>query len=284
MGGDGGTKAVQRAYLRGAGAASTTGDGRMLLSSSSSSNNTTTTRCDPQVQQQEALRAMQYCYISDQPLQFDTDTPTITAAAAPSSSSSSSSIVTCRLGRLYNKVAVIEALLERKQRLRSSASTQQGGMEDVKEGQGRLGGHIRGLKDIYDVRFHTVGNTATSTATSTAATGQIPHCPITGRELNGMVTAYALIPGNNLPRNNSCNVVSEYAIQQLTEAAIMTEYGATMKIRLLPPASALPDIHRAIELERNNKESLLLLQRDNKKNLRKTRDKRKRTDEEDSHS
>jgi Rtf2 RING-finger len=281
MGGDGGTKAVQRAYLRGAGAASTTGDGRRLLSSSSSSsNNTTITRCDPQVQQQEALRAMQYCYISDQPLQFDTDTPTITAAAP-----SSSSIVTCRLGRLYNKVAVIEALLERKQRLRSSASTQPGGVDDVKEG--RLGGHIRGLKDIYDVRFHTVADTATSTATATAtaSTGQIPHCPITGRELNGMVTAYALcIPGNNLPRNNnSCNVVSEYAIQQLTEAAIMTEYGATMKIRLLPPTSALPDIHRAIALERNNKESLLL-QRDKKKILKKQRDKRKRTDEEASHS
>jgi Rtf2 RING-finger len=280
MGGDGGTKAVQRAYLRGAGAASTTGDGRRLLSSSSS-NSTTITRCDPQVQQQEALRAMRYCYISDQPLQFETDTPTITAAA------SSSSIVTCRLGRLYNKVAVIEALLERKQRLRSSASTQPGGMDDVKEG--RLGGHIRGLKDIYDVRFHTVANTATSTATATATstatatTGQIPHCPITGRELNGMVTAYALcIPGNNLPRNNnSCNVVSEYAIQQLTEAAIMTEYGATMKIRLLPPTSALPDIHRAIALERNNKESLLL-HRDKKKILKKKRDKRKRTDEEAS--
>jgi hypothetical protein len=263
MGGDGGTKAVQRAYLRGAGAASTTGDGKLLFTSSSSSN---ISSFDPQVQQQEALRAMQYCYISDQPLQLDTDTPTSTAAAAPSSS-----IVTCRLGRLYNKVAVIEALLERKQRLRSSASTQQGGMDDVKEG--RLGGHIRGLKDIYDVRFHTVGNTATATATA------IPHCPITGRELNGMVSAYALIPGNNnLPRNNSCNVVSEYAIQQLTEAAIMTEYGATMKIRLLPPASALPDIHRAIALERNNKESLLL-QRDKKKNLKKKRDKRKRTDE-----
>jgi Rtf2 RING-finger len=271
MGGDGGTKAVQRAYLRGAGAASTTGDGRRLLSSSSSNSSS----FDPQVQQQEALRAIQYCYISDQPLQFDTDTPT-TAAAAPSSSSSS--IVTCRLGRLYNKVAVIEALLERKQRLRSSASTQQGGMDDVKEG--RLGGHVRGLKDIYDVRFHTVG----TTSTSTASTGQIPHCPITGRELNGMVTAYALcIPGNNLPRNNSCNVVSEYAIQQLSEAAIMTEYGATMKIRLLPPTSALPDIHRAIALERNNKESLLL-QRDKKKNLKKKRDKRKRTDEEASHS
>jgi hypothetical protein len=265
---------VQRAYLRGAGAASTTGDGRLLSTSSSRNSSTTTTRFDPQVQQQEALRAMQYCYISDQPLQFDTDTPTSTAAAAPSSSSSSS-IVTCRLGRLYNKVAIIEALLERKQRLRSSASTQQGGMDDVKEG--RLGGHVRGLKDIYDVRFHTVGNTSTATATA------IPHCPITGRELNGMVTAYALIPGNNnLPRNNSCNVVSEYAIQQLTEAAIMTEYGATMKIRLLPPASVLPDIHRAIALERNKKESLLL-QRDKKKNLKKKRDKRKRTDEEALH-
>jgi Rtf2 RING-finger len=205
MGGDGGTNAVQRAYLRGAGAASTTGD-----SANSSA------LPDKRVAEEEAKRAMRYCHISDQPLDFE----------APSS------IATCRLGRLYNKEALIDALLQRKQ---SATSTQ----PIATERGGQLGAHIRGLKDIYGVCFQTIRDEKDK---------PVPVCPITGRELNGLLVAYALIPSPP----DQVNVVSEYALKHLSETEILQEYGAIMKIRLLPPTSMLEELQNALELERRN--------------------------------
>jgi Rtf2 RING-finger len=201
MGGDGGTNAVQRAYLRGAGAASTTGDTTAF-----------DVPLDTRVAEEEAKRAMRHCHISDQSLNFEAQ----------------SSIVTCRLGRLYNKEALVDALLQRKRSVQS----------DIGRG-GRLGAHIRGLKDIYGVRFQTIRDDKDKV---------VPVCPITGRELNGLLVAYALIPA--LP--DRVNVVSEYALKQLSEADILKEYGASMKIRLLPPVSMLVELQDALELERKN--------------------------------
>lgn len=198
MGGDGGTKAVNRSYLRGAGSATTTADAARNHQGA----------LDPLVEQEEAARAMHFCALTDQALNF------------------SSSIVTCPYGRLYNKEAAVEALLRRKQQPENE--------EDL------LGGHIRGLNDLYDVRFQ-ISCDGTS----------IPSCPVTGRELNGKIAAYALIPGID----GTVNVVSEYAMKQLSEEAIFTEYGAKEKIRLAPPPEILVEIKKAVDLKRKNFEA-----------------------------
>jgi Rtf2 RING-finger len=238
MGGDGGTKAVHRAYLRGAGSASTTGD--------HPANN----RSDKQITEQEANRAMQYCYITDQPLHYDT---TSSSSSSSSSSYLSSNIVTCRYGRLYNKEAAIEALLHRKQQSKVSATASSGTSTNATGStvQSRLGMHVRGLKDLYNVRFLTTQNDVTNVATV------MPVCPITGRELNGKIIAFALIPGND----NIVNVISEYALKRLSESEILIEYGARKKIRLLAP----PSLHGAIDQEYIEDESNTTTQKSKKK-------------------
>ena len=214
MGGDGGTKAVNRAYLRGAGAASTTGDHQSSAKDAAKS--------DKQIEEQEASRAMQYCYISDRPLPFNDDTDISLSQV------SASNIVTCRYGRLYSKEAAIEALLQRKQLFKQPKTDVASSPETTDYGmQSRLGFHVRGLKDLYNVRFQTVRKEDASQAV-------VPVCPITGRELNGRIVAYALIPGHV---DTMVNVVSEYALKQLSEHDVLSEYGATKKIRLLSPSS-----------------------------------------------
>ena len=230
MGGDGGTKAVNRAYLRGAGAASTTGD----------SKSKDVVQSDKQIEEQEASRAMQYCYISDQPLQFNDDTGTGCGISSPQLSTLK--IVTCRYGRLYNKEAAIEALLQRKNASKLSKTNAAQSSETSDYGiQSRLGLHIRGLKDLYNVRFQTVRK-------DDATNAVVPVCPITGRELNGRIVSYALIPGHV---DTMVNVVSEYALKQLSEHDVLTEYGATKKIRLLSPSS----LYDAIDQEYMKEES-----------------------------
>ena len=246
MGGDGGTKAVNRTYLRGAGAASTTGDQKSQAAE----------RCDKPTEEHEAQRAMRYCYISDQPLQFHNDDDnnsndyhknTVISAVTPQQSLlSTSNIVTCRYGRLYNKEAAIEALLQRKQMSKKAPTSNN---ERMNNGiQSRLGLHVRGLKDLYQVRFQTVRQNDETTKTA-AAVVVVPVCPITGRELNGRIVAYALIPGHP---DAAVNVVSEYALKQLSEPEILAEYGATKKIRLLAP----PSLYETIDQDFAKQEAL----------------------------
>jgi len=194
MGGDGGTKAVNRSYLRGAGAATTSADLARH------------TKKDPAVAAEEAARALTHCAISDQPLDF----------------SSSSSIVVCPYGRLYNREAAVEALIRRKH---------QDGTTSSAEGGKLLGSHIRGLKDLYSVKFQI--NEA-----------GLPLCPVTARELTGKgVAAYALIPSDD----GSVNVVSENALKELGEDELLQEYGATSKILLAPPPKRLTEIQEEWE-------------------------------------
>lgn len=213
MGGDGGTKAVNRSYLRGAGSATTTADAAR-----------TNKKGDPAVDQEEAARAMRFCALTDQPLNFG-----------------ASSIVTCPYGRLYNKEAAVEALIRRKQ-------------QPEKE-EGLLGSHIRGLKDLYDVRFQIGKDDKNPT----------PLCPVTGRELNGKTPSYALIPGND----GDVNVVSEYALKQLSEEAVFAEYGAQDKIRLGPPPAALKEIKKALLLKRETAAAEKEAKKQTKKDKRK---------------
>ena len=59
MGGDGGTKAVQRSYLRGAGSASTTADAARH-----------TGDLDPAIVEEEIARSFRHCAITGEPLDF----------------------------------------------------------------------------------------------------------------------------------------------------------------------------------------------------------------------
>lgn len=158
---------------------------------------------DEELERQEIARTMQLCAASSQPLLF----------------SSSSTIVTCPYGNLYHKEAAVEALLRRKQE------------------ETLIGDHIRGLKDLHEVRFHV---------TKTSDGSIIPTCPITGRELNGNIPAMALIPG----KAGQCNVVSERGIKEMG-ADFEAEYGPVEeKIRLAPPLDVLMDMKAKFEEKR----------------------------------
>jgi hypothetical protein len=156
---------------------------------------------DEALEREEMARTMQFCAASGQPLQFSKNT-----------------IVTCPYGNLYHKEAAVEALLRRKQ-------------EDAV-----LGDHIRGLKDLHEVRFHIT-------------TDSVPTCPITGRELNGNIPAVALIPG----RPGQCNVVSERGMQEMGDDFVI-EYGPVEeKIRLAPPLDVLGEMKAKLEEKRAKK-------------------------------
>lgn len=158
---------------------------------------------DPALQKEELARQMKTCAVSGQPLQLGTQP-----------------LVVCPYGRLYHKEAIVQALLERKQH------------ED-----GRIR-HIRGLKDLHEVRFHLVDNK--------------PVCPIMGLELNGQVAAFVLVPGPT----DAPNVVSERAIKEMGSKALETEYGPIKdKVQLVPPASILQEIQATWQTKLDKKKS-----------------------------
>jgi Rtf2 RING-finger len=234
MGGDGGVIASNRKYMRGAGTADHTGDSGTASTSSAK-------KQDPAVEREEMLRSMKTCAVSNKPLHFH--------QADDNNNSGGGTIVACPYGRLYNREAAVEALLRRKR----DGKQQKEGKED------ELGSHIRGLKDLYNVRFHLVKGQGDEL---------IPTCPIRGTELNGQIPAVVLVPGGQV------NVVSERAIQEMGEQAISEDYGPIHeKIRLAPSAAALVEIKRALSEKRR------LLQEEtqaNKKKKHKQDKKRKR--------
>jgi Rtf2 RING-finger len=216
MGGDGGVIASNRKYMRGAGTADHTGD------SASSSRDAK----DPAVEREEMHRSMKTCAVSNKPLHF------VQQESSDGAAGGGTTIVACPYGRLYNKEAAVEALLRRKR-----ADKQQDGKED------ELGSHIRGLKDLYEVRFHFVKQEGGEL---------IPTCPIRGSELNGQIPAVVLVPGGS---EGQVNVVSERAIQEMGEQAIMEDYGPIHeKIRLAPSAAALVEIKKALSEKRASEE------------------------------
>lgn len=181
--------------MRGAGTADHTGD------SSSGGKHGNNGAVDPAVEREELRRTMSTCAVSGQPLRFGKANETI---------------VTCPYGRLYHKEAAVEALLKRKQ-----------------EDTDALGDHIRGLKDLKEVRFHF---TTKDSDDGTSGTVLVPTCPIRGTELNGQIPAIALIPGGTI------NVVSERAFKEMGDE-ILEEYGPSKKtIRLAPTTAQLKEI------------------------------------------
>ena len=176
---------------------------------------------DPTLDREAAAKQMRFCALSGEKLHYGKQT-----------------IVVCPYGRLYHKEAVVEGLIRRKQ-----------------GGDDELGAHIRGLKDLAEVRFQL---------TESSEEDKKPVCPITGRELNGQVEAYALIPG----KPGQVNVLSRHGMKEMGEKDLELEYGSTEnKIRLAPPAAAFKEIQTAV-LEKQAAE----------KSLKKKRSKRKRED------
>jgi hypothetical protein len=165
---------------------------------------------------------MKTCALTDLPLDFG------------------SVIVVCPYGRLYNKEAAVEALIRRKNL-------------NMKNDERLLGDHIRGLRDLYDVRFKVEGSN--------------PVCPATGRLLNGKIAAYALVPSPG----DHVNVVSEYAIKQLGEATIINDHGkgSSQKIRLVPPPDVLTKLKQDLKVMRQKESEAKLDKKKEKKAKRK---------------
>ena len=116
MGGDGGTVAANRAYLRGAGKADHTAD----------YNSSVRNRSRVEDEASRARAVIETCALTGSALDHGTD-----------------DIVACPYGKLYKKEEALEALLRRSRTL--------GGAGDA---GGGLGVHIRGMKDLHPVKFH----------------------------------------------------------------------------------------------------------------------------------
>jgi hypothetical protein len=146
------------------------------------------------------------------------------------------STVACPYGRLYGREAAVEALLRRAQRDKTNAND--GDFEEI-------GGHVRGLKDLHPVRFQ-LGPSSDETQTTSSS---VPVCPMTGLELNGMVTALLLVSKKD--KKTTPNVVSERALKEMGLEALQAEYGPFDEmIRLAPPASSLDEIKEQLEQKR----------------------------------
>ena len=153
--------------------------------------------------QTDVLERMRTCHLTKAPLKF----------------SQQQGIVACPYGRLYSKEAAVEALLRRKQTSKDE-----------------LGSHIRGLKDLYSVRFHV---------TKDGDGNHVPVCPLTGVELNGK--HLALLISNK--QGTEPNVLSERALKEMGIDALQAEYGPFEQadmIRLAPPESAMDEIREAV--------------------------------------
>lgn len=134
-------------------------------------------------------------------------------------------IVACSYGRLYSKEAAVEALLRRKQ-----------------SGVDELGSHIRGLKDMYAVKFHLAKD---------AKGSEIPVCPVTGVELLGKHPAL-LISSN---KGEEANVISERAVKEMGMESLQAEYGpfdTSDLVRLAPPESMMEEIRQAVETKQQS--------------------------------
>ena len=119
MGGDGGTVAANRAYLRGAGKADHTAD----------HNSSVRNRSRVEDEATRARAVFETCALTGSALNHATD-----------------DIVVCPYGKLYKKEEALEALLHR------SRTGGGGGGGDDKGGG--LGMHIRGMKDLHPAQFH----------------------------------------------------------------------------------------------------------------------------------
>ena len=213
MGGDGGTVAANRAYLRGTGKADHTAD-----RASSSRPRASGVEDDAN----RARAALTTCSISG-------------ATLDPRAND----VVACPHGRLYRREEALEALLRRSSS--SRAATRGGGGRGEDEGGGcrTMGDHVRGMRDLHPVRFHLTTGGPTTVAT--------PTCPVTGSDIgNGKVPCFLVVRSNGSGgdgdddggRDRGPNVLSERAIREMGIRGLQEEYGPFEEgdmIRLAPP-------------------------------------------------
>ena len=177
MGGDGGTKQVKRDSARGAKPVSGSGTGS-ASTSLASRDRVTATGADRDL---DAATRATTCALSGEPLDF--------------SLASRGGILACELGALYNKEAVVEALLRRKQ-----AVSEDGGAHASEPALE----HIRGMKDVVVCQ-------APENPPSHAGAPRHFQCPVTLLECNGKTPFVVLWPKGD--------VVSRRAIEQLPRLA-----------------------------------------------------------------
>lgn len=152
-----------------------------------------------------------------------------------------SNVVACPYGKLYQKEAAVRALLRRLE-----------GTNDRME-DGGIGDHIRGLKDLLTVRFHLIEKIENGEKI------QIPSCPVTQMELNGIQPAFLIVKKKSKSvsqDSDQVNVISEKAIKEMGLDALQEEYGPfelSSCIRLAPPASIMDEIKAKIEEKRSEK-------------------------------
>lgn len=175
---------------------------RKYMRGAGSADHTADARRDKNQEKVSVMERMGTCHLTKAPLSFR------------------QSIVACDFGRLYSKEAAVEALLRRK-----------------RSEKDELGSHIRGLKDLYRVRFHL---------TKDAAGDDVPSCPVTGVELNGNHPAFLIHSQKNLEQPN---VISERAVKEIGMEALQADYGpfdSDDMIRLAPPESMMEEIREAV--------------------------------------
>jgi hypothetical protein len=218
MGGDGGTVAASRAYLRGAGKADRTAD------RAQSSSDGRTRRASAEDDARRARAALATCAATGSALDHRND-----------------DVVACPHGRLYRREGAIEALLRRSSSRAAAAA--RGGGEDGRTGGGgtTMGDHVRGMRDLHPVRFHlAAGGTG----------GATPTCPVTGSDIgSGNVPCFLVVRsggrgggggngGEDDGRDRGPNVLSERAIREMGFRGLQEEYGPFEggdMIRLAPP-------------------------------------------------
>lgn len=171
---------------------------------------------DTQIEQEEANRRLRTCALSGTTL-----------------SPESEPIVACAYGRLYTKEAALASLLARKS----------GGAQEGEQ----LGKHVRGLKDLFPVHFSWNKNSAGHS---------VPICPVTGRELNGLLPCRVVVrskEGKDTKRGSEVNVLSDRAWEEMGIEAAKTEYGPIeRRIRLAPPQGALKEMKKEWEEHMEN--------------------------------
>lgn len=228
MGGDGGTVAANRKWLRGAGAASHTADAKRGG------------RASAEGERERLLQTMTTCHITGATLLCMLPRETTT-------------VVSDAYGRLYAREAAVEALIRRREApaATSSAASPTG----AEAAEPDIGWHVRGLKDLHPVRFQV-------TRRGDAATGShIAVCPLTGVELNGSTPALLIVQrkagkddGDRFAARVGPNVLSERAIREVGVGDLQAEYGPFEYpadcIRLAPPASELDKIKQHLDARR----------------------------------
>lgn len=248
MGGDGGVVATNRRYMRGAGSADHTAD-----SSRASALDVA------EAEKERLQQAIRMCAITGQSFDFTpsngpVDGDTDSGSKLRTQHRQSGGIVVCPYGRLYLREAAVQALLRR---MEQHGSHIQGGGECAADPE--IGWHVRGLKDLYPVRFY-VGDQSSDGAgageryNSGDKRAFLPACPIVGIELSGLHPTYVIArkkkrskkggKESELKEPEGPNVICEKALKEMGFESLQEEYGPFQKedlIRLAPPSGKVFD-------------------------------------------